>query len=162
MKENNLSFRYATRDDVELVLYFIKSIAKYEKMEDEVIATKESLEYWLFDKKQAEVIFAMLDNKEIGFALFFHNFSTFQGKAGLYLEDIFILEQYRGKGYGKAIFKELANIALKRGCGRMEWCCLDWNTPSINFYKSMGATPMDTWTTYRLDREKIEKLANKE
>lgn len=162
MKENNLSFRYATRDDVELVLYFIKSIAKYEKMEDEVIATKESLEYWLFDKKQAEVIFAMLDNKEIGFALFFHNFSTFQGKAGLYLEDIFILEQYRGKGYGKAIFKELANIALKRGCGRMEWCCLDWNTPSINFYKSMGATPMDTWTTYRLDREKIKKLANKE
>lgn len=162
MKKNNLSFRYATRDDVELILYFIKAIAKYEKMEDEVIATKESLEYWLFDKTQAEVIFAMLDNKEIGFALFFHNFSTFQGKAGLYLEDIFILESYRGKGYGKAIFKELATIALKRGCGRMEWCCLDWNIPSINFYKSMGAIPMDTWTTYRLDREKIEELANKE
>ncbi len=162
MEKNNLSFRYATRDDVELVLYFIKAIAKYEKMEDEVIATKESLEYWLFDKTQAEVIFAMLDNKEIGFALFFHNFSTFQGKAGLYLEDIFILESYRGKGYGKAIFKELATIALKRGCGRMEWCCLDWNIPSINFYKSMGAIPMDTWTTYRLDRERVEELANKE
>lgn len=162
MEENNLKFRYATREDVDLVLYFIKAIAKYEKMEDEVIATKESLEYWLFDRKQAEVIFALVDNKEIGFALFFHNFSTFQGRAGLYLEDIFILEQYRGKGYGKAIFKELANIALKRGCGRMEWCCLDWNIPSINFYKAMGAIPLDTWTTYRLDRKTIEKLVNKE
>lgn len=154
--------RKAVREDAALILEFIRGIAKYEKMENEVEATVELLEEQLFDKGRAEVIFAMEDGKEVGFALFFHNFSTFVGRAGLYLEDLYVYPEYRGKGYGKALFMELVNIASERRCGRMEWVCLNWNTPSIEFYRSLGAVPLDEWTTYRLDEKGIERLAMNE
>ena len=145
--------RKAERKDVPLILEFIKGIAQYEKMENEVEATVELLEEQLFDKQRAEVIFALDNGKEVGFALFFHNFSTFVGKSGLYLEDLFVFPEYRGKGHGKALFMELVRIASERGCGRMEWVCLNWNTPSIAFYRSLGASSLDEWTTYRLNKE---------
>lgn len=156
---DKLTFRAAQAGDEERILFFIKELAKYEKMEDEVVATPQLLREWIFEKQKAEVIFPMIGEKEIGFALFFHNFSTFLGRAGLYLEDLFILPEYRGKGYGKATLKELARIAVSRGCGRLEWWCLDWNRPSIDFYLSLGAKPMDEWTTYRLTGETLKRLA---
>lgn len=156
----NFTIRFAGKDDISKILYFIKELAEYEKMSDEVVATEEMLTEWIFDKGVAEVIFAVEDDKEIGFALFFKNFSTFMGRSGLYLEDVFILPQYRGKGYGKAILKFLASIAVERGYGRMEWTCLDWNKPSIDFYLSFGARPMDDWTVYRLQGETLENLAD--
>ena len=149
--------RNAERKDTPLILSFIRRLAEYEKMSDEVIATEESLEEWIFDKQKAEVIFAVEDGKEVGFALYFHNFSTFVGKAGIYLEDLFVLPEYRGKGYGKALLTRLAETAVERGCGRLEWSCLDWNKPSIDFYLSMGAVPMNGWTTYRLAGETLQK-----
>ena len=155
-----LTFRSAQRGDEEKILYFIKALAEYEKMENEVIATPELLSEWIFDKQKAEVIFPTVDGKEIGFALFFHNFSTFLGRAGLYLEDLFILPEYRGKGYGKATLGKLAQIAVERGCGRLEWYCLDWNKPSIDFYLSLGAQPLDEWTTYRLTGETLKRMAD--
>jgi GNAT superfamily N-acetyltransferase len=143
-----VTFRKAVREDVPLILEFIKGLAEYEKMSDEVVATEEILDEWLFDKEKAEVIFAIAEGEEVGFALFFHNFSTFLGRAGIYLEDLFVKPKYRGNGYGKAILKRLAQIAVERGCGRLEWSCLDWNQPSIDFYLSLGATPMSGWTGY--------------
>jgi len=157
--EDTLNFRYANETDVKLILYFVKELAKYEKMLDDVIATEELLQDWIFIKKKAEVIFAIVDGKEIGIALFFHNFSTFLGKAGIYLEDLFVLPEYRGNGYGKAIFKELAKIALERGCGRFEWSCLDWNQPSIDFYLSLGAKQMNNWTLYRVEGQTLNDIA---
>lgn len=154
-----LTFREATVSDCGLILYFIKELAAYEKMADEVVATEELLKEWLFEKKKAEVIFACEEGKEIGFALFFHNFSTFLGRAGLYLEDLYILPGYRGKGYGKATLKKLAQIAVSRGLGRLEWWCLDWNTPSIGFYRSLGAEPMDDWTVYRITGDTLIMMA---
>lgn len=154
-----LTFRYAEKKDVGVILGFIKALADYEKMSDDVVATEELLEEWIFDKKKAEVIFACEDGKEVGFALFFHNFSTFLGRAGIYLEDLFVLPEYRNKGYGKALLKELAKITVQRGCGRLEWCCLDWNQPSINFYLSLGAKPLDDWTIYRVTGETLKNLA---
>ncbi|WP_300630259.1 GNAT family N-acetyltransferase [uncultured Thomasclavelia sp.] len=159
--DKQLAFRFATEKDVPLILKFIKGIAEYEKMLDEVETTEELLHEYLFEKQRAEVIFAIVDNVEVGFALFFHNFSTFVGKSGLYLEDIFVWPQYRGKGYGKAIFKQLVKIANERDCGRMEWVCLNWNQPSIDFYLSLNAKPLDEWTTYRLDKEGLKALAEK-
>jgi len=156
---NELTFRYAEEKDTELILFFIKSLAEYEKMSDEVSATPELLKEWLFEKKIAEVIFPVVDGKEIGFALYFHNFSTFLGKAGIYLEDLYILPEYRHKGYGKQVLKKLASIATERGCGRLEWWCLDWNKPSIDFYLSLGAEPMSDWTTYRITGETLRNLA---
>ena len=153
------SFRYAERCDTALILDFIKKLADYEKMSNEVVATEELLEKWLFDKKCAEVIFAVVDGKEVGFALFFHNFSTFLGRAGIYLEDLFVLPEYRGRGCGKGLIKELARIAVERGCGRLEWWCLDWNKPSIDFYLSLGATPMNDWTTYRITGDTLTEIA---
>ena len=155
---SELSFRFAVPDDTPLILRFIRLLAEYEKMADLVTATEEELRGQLFEEKKAEVIFAVLDGKAIGFALFFHNFSTFLGRAGLYLEDLYILEEYRGKGYGKALFRELARVAVERGCGRFEWWCLDWNLPSIEFYRSMGALPMDEWTVYRIDGDTLRAL----
>ena len=149
----------ATRNDCGEILAFIKALAEYEKMSDEVVATEELLEEWIFDKKKAEVIFAVEDGKKVGFALFFHNFSTFLGRAGIYLEDLFVLPEFRGKGYGKALLKELAKITVERGCGRLEWCCLDWNKPSIDFYLSLGAKPLDDWTIYRLTGESLNNMA---
>ena len=155
-----LTFRYAERKDTGLILKFIRDLAKYEKMENELIATVDLLEESLFEKQKAEVIFAMADNREVGFALFFHNFSTFLGRAGLYLEDLFVLPKYRGRGYGKGILKKLAQTAIERGCGRLEWSCLDWNKPSIDFYLGMGAKAMSDWTVYRIDGERLQEMAD--
>lgn len=155
----NLVFRTAERRDVSLILKFIRELAAYEKMLPEVVADEALLEEWIFDKEKADVIFACLDEQEIGFALFFHNFSTFLGRAGLYLEDLYVCPEQRGKGYGKAILKQLAAIAVERNCGRLEWSCLDWNRPSIEFYLSIGAEPMSDWTVYRLSGETLTKLA---
>ena len=130
-------------------------LAEYERMSDQVVATEEILREWIFEKKKAEVIFALENGTEVGFALFFHNFSTFLGRAGIYLEDLFVRPEYRGRGHGKALIKELARITVERGCGRLEWSCLDWNKPSIDFYLSLGATPMDEWTIYRLSGERL-------
>lgn len=154
-----LDFRYAERKDTGLILKFIKDLAKYEKMENEVIATEALLKEWIFDKQKAEVIFALKDGKEVGFALFFHNFSTFLGRAGIYLEDLYVMPKHRGFGYGRAILKKLAQIAVERGCGRLEWWCLDWNKPSIDFYLSLGAEPMSDWTVYRIAGDTLNKLA---
>ena len=154
-----LSFRNAERKDTSLILEFIKELAEYEKMIDQVVADESTLETWIFDKQKAEVIFALEDGKEVGFALFFHNFSTFLGRAGIYLEDLYVKPEYRGRGYGKAILKKLASIAVERGCGRLEWWCLDWNRPSIDFYLSLGAEPMSDWTVYRIAGDTLRKLA---
>ena len=157
----NLSFRFAKREDVSKILYFIRELASYEHMLAEVVATEEVLEEWLFEKEKAEVLFAVKDGEEIGFALFFHNFSTFLGRAGIYLEDLYVKPECRGNGYGKALLQELARIALERGCGRLEWWCLDWNQPSIDFYLAMGAKPMKDWTVYRVAGEALEKLGGR-
>ena len=156
-----VAFRKAGREDVALILEFIRELADYEKMLDEVVATPEMLEKWIFDERKAEVIFALEDGKEVGFALFFHNFSTFLGRAGIYLEDLYVRPEFRGKGYGRALLKELARIAVERGCGRLEWWCLDWNQPSIDFYLSLGAEPMKDWTVYRIAGETLQKLAKR-
>ena len=157
--ENKLTFRNAERKDTGLILQFIKELADYEKMLDEVVADEATLEAWIFDKQKAEVIFAVEEGKEVGFALFFYNFSTFLGRAGIYLEDLYVRPECRGKGYGKAILRKLASIAVERGCGRLEWWCLDWNKPSIDFYLSMGAEPMTDWTVYRVAGEKLAEMA---
>ncbi len=156
---HKLTFRDAERKDTALILQFIKELANYEKMLDEVVADEATLEMWIFDKQKTEVIFALEDGKEIGFALFFHNFSTLLGRAGIYLEDLYVRPECRGKGYGKAILKKLAQIAVERGCGRLEWWCLDWNKPSIDFYVSLGAEPMSDWTVYRITGDTLTKLA---
>ena len=153
------NFRYADAADTGLILDFIKELAAYEKMSDEVTATEDLLREQIFEKGGAEVIFALEGETEVGFALFFHNFSTFLGRSGLYLEDLFVKPEYRGKGYGKGLLKQLARIALERGCGRMEWWCLDWNQPSIDFYRSLDAEPMSDWTTYRLAGDTLRKMA---
>ena len=155
----DLTFRNAERKDTALILEFIKELADYEKMLNEVVADEATLEEWIFDKQKAEVIFAVENGKEIGFALYFHNFSTFLGRAGIYLEDLYVKPEYRGKGYGKAILKKLASIAVERGCGRLEWWCLDWNSPSIDFYLSLGAEPMSDWTVYRIAGDTLKQLA---
>ena len=155
-----LTFRFATEADTPLILNFIRALAKYEKMLDLVVADEALLADQLFQKRNAEVIFAVEDGKEVGFALFFHNFSTFLGRSGLYLEDLFVLPEHRGKGYGKALLAKLASIAVERGYGRMEWWCLDWNQPSIDFYKSLGAVPMDEWTVYRLTGKTLTDLVD--
>lgn len=158
---NDISFRPAVPEDCPLILSFIKALAEYEKMSDQVVATEELLKEWIFEKGKAEVIFPVVDGEEVGFALFFHNFSTFLGRAGIYLEDLFIKPEHRGKGYGKATLQELGRIALERGCGRLEWACLDWNRPSIDFYLSLDAKPMDEWTVYRLTGDSLKGLEEK-
>ena len=155
-----LSFRRAVREDTPLILSFIRGLAEYERMADQVVATEALLEQELFDRHGAEVLFALEDGKEVGFALYFYNFSTFLGRSGLYLEDLFVLPEHRGKGYGKALLRRLAQIACARGCGRMEWWCLDWNRPSIDFYLSLGAEPMRDWTVYRLSGETLTALGS--
>lgn len=157
--EKECGFRFAEQKDTPLILEFIKELADYEKMLQEVVADQATLEEWIFDKQKAEVIFALEGEKEVGFALFFHNFSTFLGRAGIYLEDLFVKPEYRGKGYGKALLKKLASIAVERKCGRLEWWCLDWNEPSIGFYLSLGAEPMSDWTVYRIAGDTLAELA---
>lgn len=154
-----MNFRFAKKEDCALILYFIKELASYEKMLGEVVADEKILEEWIFDKQKAEVVFVMENEKEVGFALFFHNFSTFLGRAGIYLEDLFVLPEFRKRGYGKALLNKLASIAVERGCGRLEWWCLDWNKPSIDFYLSLGAEPMSDWTTYRITGDTLRRMA---
>lgn len=153
------TIRPAQPEETSLVLEFIKKLAAYEKCSDEVIADEATLYQSLFVEKAAEVVFAEEDGVVIGFALFFHNFSTFVGRKGLYLEDLFIIPEKRGLGYGKAILKYLADIAVERNCGRMEWICLDWNTPSLAFYRSIGAFPLDEWTVQRMTEERVKAFA---
>lgn len=154
-----VEYRWAVRDDVPLILNLIRALADYEHMLDQVVATEEELAYWLFEAKKAEVLFVQEQGAVVGFALFFHNFSTFLGRAGLYLEDLFVLPEHRGKGYGKGLIQALARIAVERGCGRLEWWCLDWNQPSIDFYLSLGAEPMSDWTVYRIAGKTLTDLA---
>lgn len=156
-----LTFRFAERADMPLVLRFIRELARYEQLEDQVVADVQTLERELFDERGAQVLLAELpgESDPVGFALFFHNFSTFLGRRGLYLEDLYVRPEWRGKGFGRAILRELARIARARGCGRMEWWCLDWNEPSIGFYRSLGAEAMDEWTVYRLSGDTLERLA---
>ena len=158
-EEKNCSFRMAVPGDGALILSFIRALADYENMLDQVVATPEVLEEELFQKGRAQVLFALEEGKEVGFALFFHNFSTFLGRAGLYLEDLFVLPAYRGRGYGKGLLAELARIARERNCGRMEWWCLNWNRPSIDFYKALGAQAMDEWTVFRMTEGTMGRLA---
>ena len=155
-----VTFRYAEEKDCALILQFIQGLAEYEHMSDKVIATEDLLKTWIFEKQKAEVIFICHEEKEVGFALFFHNFSTFLGRAGIYLEDLYVLPKFRGRGFGKALLKKLARIAVERKCGRLEWACLDWNRSSIDFYLSLGAQPMDEWTTYRLTGKTLLDMAN--
>ena len=154
-----MTFRFAEEKDCALILNLIRGLAAYEKMSDQVVATEELLREWIFEKKKAEVLFVCEEGKEVGFALFFHNFSTFLGRAGIYLEDLFVLPEYRDRGYGKGLLGKLARITAERGCGRLEWACLDWNRPSIDFYLSLGAVPMEDWTTYRLTGDTLEEMA---
>jgi GNAT superfamily N-acetyltransferase len=150
----------ATETDVPLILSFIKKLAEYEKLAHLVVTTEEILRETLFGARPyAEVVIGYYKNEPVGFALFFHNFSTFLGQPGIYLEDLFVDEEQRGKGFGKALLVYLAKLALERGCGRLEWSVLDWNEPSINFYKSLGAVPMDEWTSFRLTGNALDSLA---
>lgn len=146
----------AKREDIKEIYNFIKLMAIYEKLEDEHTGSIVDLEKSLFDDKVAEVIFLVKDNIKIGFSLYYYTFSTFLSKKTLYLEEIFVKEKYRSKGYGKKIFNYLLNKAKDENVGRMEWVCLNWNEPSINFYKKMGAIPLDEWTTFRLTEDKIK------
>ena len=160
---NELTFRMAVPGDEHTILDIILELARYEKLEHEVVATPELLREWLFEKEKAEVLLAEVDGIVVGSALFFHNFSTFLGRAGIYLEDLFVRPGYRGRGYGKALLQKLASITVERGCGRLEWSCLDWNQPSIDFYtKRMHAVPMDGWTVYRLTGETLKEAAAEE
>jgi GNAT superfamily N-acetyltransferase len=153
------AIRFAEEHDAELILQFIKELAAYEKMANEVVATKQEILETVFHKKYAEVVICEFDKKPAGFCLFFHNYSTFLGKPGLYIEDLFVKESFRGKGLGKTILKFMAKIAIERNCGRLEWSCLDWNKPSIDFYISQGAEAMNDWTVYRVHGETLKKLA---
>ena len=154
-----MEFRFAQRKDTGIILDFINRLSEYEHMSDDVVATEALLEEWIFDRKKAQVLFALQEGKEVGIALYFYNFSTFLGRAGIYLEDLFVLPEYRGKGYGKGLLKKLAAIAVEEGCGRLEWSCLNWNQPSIDFYLAMGAVPMKEWTVYRLTGETLRRAA---
>ncbi|MGL4850756.1 MAG: GNAT family N-acetyltransferase [Clostridium sp.] len=160
-KFDELKLKRATIEDTKTILELIKEIAIYEKMLDQVVATEESIKESIFLKKEAEVLLVEVNEKVIGYVLYFFNYSTFIGRGGFYLEDIYIKEEYRKRGYGREIFKVIGKIAYEKGCHRMEWTCLNWNKPSIEFYKSLGAVPMDEWTVYRLTREKIKDLAER-
>ena len=154
-----MTIRWAEAEDCGVILRMIRALAEYEKMADRVVATEDLLREWIFEKKKAEVLLVSEEGVEVGFALFFHNFSTFLGRAGIYLEDLYVLPAYRGKGYGKALLKRLAQIALERGCGRLDWQCLDWNQSSIAFYRSLGAVALEDWTTYRLCGKTLQEMA---
>ncbi len=160
-EHNDFSIRPATVDDVPLILQFIKDLAEYEKLSDMVVATKALLRETLFGERTvAEVIIGYEGEQPAAFALFFHNFSTFLGRPGIYLEDLFVKPEFRRKGYGKKMLSHLASLTVQRNCGRLEWSVLDWNTPAIDFYKSLGAIPMDEWTTFRLTGNALEELAS--
>ena len=153
------NIRTAQESDVKLILQFIKGLGEYEKLSHEVVATEEKLRKTLFKQKMAEVIIGEFGGEPVGFALFFHNYSTFLGQAGIYLEDLYIIPEMRGKGFGKTMLTHLAKLAVERDCGRLEWACLDWNEPSICFYKGLGAKALDDWTVYRVTGETLQNMA---
>lgn len=156
---SNMNFRIATKDDIGVIMRFIVELAEYEKLGHTVTATEELIKKWVFERKMAEVVIASADGDDVGFALFYHNFSTIVGKAGIHLEDLYVRPEYRGKGYGKAMLAYVASLAVERDCGRLEWWCLDWNKPSIDFYLALGASQMSEWTTYRLDGDDLRRVA---
>ena len=153
--------RFAAPGDEHVILGLIRELAEYEHALDEVIGTPELLAEWLFERKTCECLILSTGGEDVGMALFFHNFSTWLGRGGIYLEDLYVKPEHRGKGFGTALLAKLAQIALERGCGRLEWACLDWNTPSIEFYKSLGAQTMDEWTVYRLTGDTLEAMARR-
>ena len=153
------TIRFAAREDIPTLLTFIQELADYEHMPDAVVADPDVMASWMFERRVAEALIAEEDGVPVGMALFFHNYSTWLGKAGIYLEDIYVKTNYRGRGYGKSLLARLAALTVERGCGRLEWACLDWNTPSIGFYRALGAVSMDEWTTYRLTGDALETLA---
>lgn len=160
ISEENFVIKRAVPEDVPLILSLIKEIAEYEKLSHEVVATEETLNNSLFgENANTEVIIGYYDDKPAGYAVFFHNFSTFIGKSGIYLEDIYVKPELRGKGIGKKLFLHLVKLAVERNCGRMEWSVLNWNSPAINFYQKLGAKAMDEWTVFRLTEDKLNKLA---
>lgn len=154
-----MEIRFARREDVPVILRFIRELADYEGLLSEVVATEALLTQWLFERETAEVLMGEVEGEPMAFALFFHNFSTFLGRGGIYLEDLYVRPEHRGAGHGKALLRRLAQLALERGCGRLEWWCLDWNEPSLRFYRSMGAVPMEEWTVQRVDGEALGLLA---
>ncbi|MFZ0552282.1 MAG: GNAT family N-acetyltransferase [Steroidobacteraceae bacterium] len=157
---NTITIRPATRDDVPLVLQFIRDLARYERLEHEVSASAAQLREALFgERRYAEVVFACSGGEPVGFALFFHNFSTFKGRPGIYLEDLFVRPEARGQGIGKQLLAHLARTAVERQCARLEWAVLDWNEPSVGFYRSLGAVPLDEWTVFRLTGDALALLA---
>ena len=160
MKESGITLRFARKKDTALILELIRGLADYEHLLHLVEADEAKLKHFIFREKKAEVVIAECGTTPAGFALFFHNFSTFLGRPGIYIEDLFVKPEFRGKGAGKMLLSFLARLALKRECGRLEWSCLDWNEPSIQFYKSRGARAMDEWTVYRVDGAELTALAN--
>jgi GNAT superfamily N-acetyltransferase len=156
---DQFSIRFATPNDIPIILQLIKELAKYENLLHMVVADEKLLDEWLFQKKVVEVIIGEMNNTVVGFSLFFYNFSTFLGKPGVYIEDVYVKKEYRHQGYGKGFFRFIAQLARERGCGRMEWSVLDWNEPAIGFYQSLGASPLNEWTVYRLTSEGIQNLA---
>jgi len=157
---DQLRIRPADDRDVKLILQFITELGEYEKLRHEVVATEEKLRDSLFNRRMAEVIIGEYNGEPIGFALFFHNYSTFLGQAGIYLEDLYIKPEMRRRGFGKTMLSYLAKLCIERGCGRFEWACLDWNESSIRFYKALGAASLDNWTVYRLTGDKLKQLAD--
>ena len=158
--DDNVTVRPALERETSLVLQFVRELAEYEHLEDQVVATEEGLRAALFGPRPyAEVAFVCVDAQPVGFALFFHNFSTFLGRPGIYLEDLFVRPEFRGRGCGRRLLQWLASLAVDRGCGRLEWAVLDWNAPSIGFYCSLGAVPLDEWTVFRLTGAALEALA---
>lgn len=156
----DITYRPAERGDIELIMKFIRDLAEYEKLADQVVADAGVLADWLFEKRVAKVVFALCGGVEAGFALYFHNFSTFLGRAGIYLEDLYVRPGYRGRGLGLGLMRYLARECVQLGCGRLEWSCLDWNRPSIDFYLALGAVPQSEWTTYRLTGEALAALGS--
>ena len=155
----DFNIRCTSEEDIPTILGFIKALAEYERLSHEVVTTEEVLRQYLFEKKFAETVIAEYKGKPVGFALYFHNFSTFVGKAGVYLEDLFVKPEYRGNGFGKALLVHLAKLAKERDCGRFEWSVLDWNDPSIKFYESIGASMMKEWRIMRVSGEALTTLA---
>ncbi len=155
-----MTIRRATREELPQILACIIELAQYEHLEQEVVATLESMDHWLFVEKKAIVLFCCEDKRPVGFALYFYNYSTWEGRSGLYIEDLFIQRPFRGKGYGKALIEHVCSLAIEERCARVEWVCLDWNKMSIDFYKRLGAVPMDGWSTYRLSGEALRSLGN--
>ena len=157
----NFLIRQATEQDVPLILWFIRQLAEYERLSNEAVVTEKTLQDSLFGaRRYAEVLLGYADDKPVAFAVFFHNFSTFLGRPGLYLEDLFVIPEMRGKGFGRAMLVELSRVARERNCGRFEWAVLDWNQPAIQFYKNLGAIPMDDWTIFRVTGAALDRLSN--